>query len=192
MLCINMKSLKTSAEVQKDIDIEDLLTNHTKYFNNEKEALCSGFVPLDFSTSIRSMYSNLVVQRNIEGKHKYYVNITDIQPFPHKGCDLMFYLNSINVMSSVNYKMGFDEFMCKHSQFMLVGLYNPDPSLINPIVYSHIVISDEGMKELPQYLKEDREIVSIKDIDREGNIPAMLDTLILVKERKENANDNNT
>ena len=74
ILCIDTKALKTSPKVQKDIDIEDLLNNHTKYCQDVKEALECGYVPLDFSTSIRSMYSNLVVQRNIEDKHKYYIN----------------------------------------------------------------------------------------------------------------------
>jgi len=114
------------------------------------------------------------------------VNLTKIQPFVHKGYDLIMYLCSIGVMQSVDYQLGFDDLMMKHSQFQPIGLYNSDPALINPIVYSHIIISDEGIKELHKYLKPDRSLVKISDINFHGNLKALIDTLIEVKEEENN------
>lgn len=189
ILCIDLKAIKTSPEVQKDLNLEDLINNHTKYYDSSEEALKDNFAPLDFCVSIRSIYSNLVVQRNLEnGEKRYYTNITQIQKFPHRGYDLIMYLTSVGVLHNMNYKLGFDELMLKHSQFSPMGLCNVDPTMINPIIYTHIILSDEGMKELPQYLKEDREVVSISDIkdNTTGNMIALLDTLIEVKEETNN------
>ena len=49
-------------------------------------------------------------------------------------------------------------------------------------------MSDEGMEELKKYLKEDRDIVpiSIMKESSKGNIKALLDTIIEVKEEDKN------
>ena len=184
ILCIDTKALKTSSDVQKDVDLEDLMNNHTKYYDNAEEALKDLYVPLDFSVTVRSMYSNLVLQIDKGEQKRYYTNLTNVQPFVHKGYDLIMYLTSIGLMHSVDYKLGFDDLMMKHSQFQPIGIYNPNSALINPIVYTHIIVSDEGSKILPTFLKSDRHLVPIKTMRmcHEGNIPAILDTIIEVKE----------
>ena len=190
ILCVDIKALKTSEEVQKDVDLEDLLNNHTKYYDDVKEALLDNFVPLDFSTSIRSIYSNLVVENSKFGGKRYYTNITDVQPFPHKGYDLIMFLSSIGVMHSIDYAIGFDDLMMKHSQFQPIGIYYKG-SFLNPIIYTHIIISDEGIEELRNYLKEGVDIVSIKDMKTEGNVIALTNTLIEVKEENKDAEQSN-
>ena len=191
LLCVDKTALETSHEVQKAVKLEEIINNHTKYYDSVEEALKDRFVPIDFCVSIRSIYSNRVVQTTKEdGRKIYYTNVTDIQPFPHKGYDLIMYLSSICVMHNVTYKNGFDELMFKHSQFSPIGLYNPDPLVLNPIIYVHIILSDEGIEELPKYLKEDREIVNISDIEKGGCLTALLNTLIEVKEGHSN-DDNN-
>ena len=192
ILCVDTKALRKSTEVQKDVDLEDILNNHTEYFNSMKEALTDGYVPLDFSISIRSLYDNTVVEIDKGEEKRYYTNLTDVQPFMHKGYDLIMYLTSIGLMHNVDYKLGFDELMMKHSQFVPIGLFNQDPLFINPIIYSHVLISDDGMKELTKYLKGDRKVVPISKIKAKGNIPALLKELIIVKEEKTNEQcDNN-
>ena len=181
-LCIDSSVLKTSPDVQKDVRLEELVNNHTKYYNTEEEALKDSFVPLDFSVSIRSMFSNLVVQIDKGEEKRYYTNLTRVIPCGHRGYDLIMFLTSIGVMHNVDYAHGFDDIMMKHSQFVPMGLYNPDPSVINPIIYSHIILSDEGAKDIEKFLKSDRKLVPIKDIDSKGNISAMIDTLVEVKE----------
>lgn len=186
ILCIDTKALKTSDEVQKDINLEDIMLNHTKYYDSKEEALNDLYVPLDFSVSVRSLYTNLVLQIDKGEEKRYYTNLAEIPEFIHKGYDLVMYLTSIGLMHSIDFKQGFDELMTKHSQFMAIGLYNPDPAIINPIVYSHVLMSDVGAEELPAYLKEGRSLVPISDIDPRGNLKALLDTIIEVKEEQNN------
>lgn len=198
ILCVDTKALKTSAEVQTNVKLEDIINNHTKYYDSVEEALKDNYVPLDFSVSIRTLYSNLVVEidaKTEDGNDKkmYYTNMSQVQQFIHKGYDLIMYLTSIGVMMNVNYSLGFDEVMLEHSQFVPIGLYNPDPTIINPIIYSHILISDVGAKEFDKYLKKGRRFLPISDIKKEGNLYALLDTLIITKEENidEKHNDNN-
>lgn len=184
ILCVDMQSLKKADSIQKDIDLSDILLNHTRYYDTTEEAVKDKYVPLDFCVSLRSMYSNLVLQIDKGDEKRYYTNLAGIPQFIHKGYDLVMYLASIGLMHSIDYKQGFDELMTKHSQFMVIGIYNPSPLVINPIVYSQVILSDEGAKELPEYLKEDRSLVPISEIDSRGNIQALLDTLIEVKEEE--------
>ena len=198
ILCVDTKALKTSAEVQTNVKLEYIINNHTKYYDSVEEALKDNYVPLDFSVSIRTLYSNLVVEidaKTEDGNDKkmYYTNMSQVQQFIHKGYDLIMYLTSIGVMMNVNYSLGFDEVMLEHSQFVPIGLYNPDPTVINPIIYSHILISDVGAKEFDKYLKKGRRFLPISDMKKEGNLYALLDTLIITKEENidEKHNDNN-
>lgn len=194
ILCVDIKSMKRSPEVQRDINLEDLLLNHTKYFDSMEEAFREEYAPLNFSVSVRSMYSNLVLQIEKGSEFRYYTNLTNIQEFPHKGYDLVMYLTSIGLMHSIDYKLGFDELMMKHSQFMPIGLYNPNPLIVSPIIYSHVVMSDEGAEQLKEFFKSDRHFVDINKMreNSEGNIHAMLDTIIEVKEEnKDEQCDNN-
>ena len=192
ILCVDTKHLKTSDKVQKDINLEELLKDHTKYFDTVEEALNEAYVPLDVSTTIRSMFSNLVVERETDNGVSYYVNITNIDKFVHKGYDLLMYITSIGVLHCVDYKMGFDDVMLQHSQFCPIGVYNPDPTLINPIVLVHIVMSDEGAELLKDYLKDNVKLVHVSNMKSEGSIKALLDEIIEVKEKIEDEhNDNN-
>ena len=187
ILCVDAKALKTSPNVQKDVDLEDILNNHTKYFDTVEDALKDQYEPLDFCVSIRSMYSNLVVQVNGVSGKRYYTNLTDVQPFVHKGYDLIMFLTSIGLMHNVDYAEGFDDIMMRHSQFCPIGFLNPTIPVHNPIIYSHVILSDEGMKELKKYLRDDRELVSIAEMNkhRDGNLHALLDTIIEVEEKED-------
>ena len=186
ILCVDKTVLKTSKQIQKDVDLVDILNTHTKYYESVSDALKDNYEPLDFCMSIRSTYSNLVVQVNPDGRRRYYTNLTDIQPFVHKGYDLIMFLTSIGLMHNVDYAEGFDDIMMKHSQFSPIGLLNPPCSYHNPIIYSHVIMSDEGIKELEKYLKSDRSLVSIAEMNkhRSGNLHALLDTIIEVKEKE--------
>lgn len=192
ILCVDTKAMKCSPEVQKDIDLGELVSNHTNYYENEEEALKDGYVPLDFSVSVRSVYTNLVLQIDKGEEKRYYTNLSKVMPFVHNGYDLIMYLTSIGLMHSIEYSLGFDDLMMNHSQFQPIGLYNLDSPLINPIIYTHVIISDEGVKELTKYLKSDRKLVPISEIKEDGNLCALLRTLIEIKEEDKNeSSDNN-
>lgn len=185
-LCVDRNFMSILPEVQKDVDLGYLIDNHTKYFDDVEKAYDLNYVPLDFCVTVRSLYSNKVLEIDKEEGVRYYTNLTQVQQFPHKGYDLIMYLTSIALMHNVEYKLGFDELMMKHSQFSPMGLFNPNPIIINPIIYTHILISDEGIEELEKYLKEGRRFVHINDMNKSHNLEGLLDTLIVVKEKEEN------
>ena len=193
MLCVKDSELKSNfVEVQKDVKIEDLLLNHTQYFDTAEEALNNGYVPLQFDISIRSSYDNTVVVstkgvslRNPNdpiGKNPIIVVGSPEQSnCVHKGYDLVMYMSSLGVMSCVKHKKGFEELMMKHSQFDCIGLYYG--VVTYPIIYSHIILSDEGMRKFKKYLKKDYKVVPIKEVNS-GSI-ALCDTLLIVKENSD-------
>lgn len=188
ILCVDIKSMNRSEEIQTNLELEELLLNHTKYFSSIESAYAQNYAPISFCVSVRSMYSNLVLQIDKGNEFRYYTNLTNVMDFPHTGYDLVMYLASVGLMQNIDYKTGFDYLMMNHSQFSPIGLYNPNPYVVRPIVYSHIIMSDEGAEKLKEFLKSDRELVSI-DVMREhseGNIKALLNTIIEVREENKN------
>lgn len=187
ILCIDTRVLHSSSHVQKDIDdLGSILLNHTKYYSNGAEAEKDLYVPLDFSTSVRTIYTNKVLQLTGGDKHSYYINLTNVGEFVHKGYDLAMYLSAIGLMPYVNYSPEFDNVMMKYSTYKPIGLYNPDPGFFNPIVYSHVIIADEGENKFKTFLKPEAEFVpfSVMEYNRHGSLSALLDTLIYVKKEE--------
>ena len=45
ILCVDTSVLAMKREVERDIDLEDLLNNHTQYFETQEQALEEGYVP---------------------------------------------------------------------------------------------------------------------------------------------------
>ena len=183
ILCVDTKALKTSPDVQKDVNLEDILENHTKYYDSYMEALKEDYIPLDFCMSVRTTYSNLVLEIDEGEEKRYYTNLADINDtFIHKGYDLIMYLTSIGLLHNINYALGFDDIMMKHSQFQSIGLYNPTTKLFNPIIYSQVIIDDACVEDLAKYLMEGRRLVPISEVQKTGNIQALLRTFVEVKE----------
>lgn len=193
ILCVELEAMKCAYEVQKDLDLEDLLINHTKYFDDEGDALKEQYVPLDFAVTIRSVYSNKVLQIPLDDGVRYYTNIVKSPQYIHKGYDLVMFLASIGLMHNVDYSKDFDVVMGKYSQFQCIGLLNSAPDFLNPIVYSHILIADEGVEELSKFLKTGCKFVTIEEAKKNcvGNLPALMNTLIEVKESEDNGNNDN-
>lgn len=194
ILCVDSRQIPQSQEVQKKVSLDEIMS-HTKYFNTVEEALkCEEavYVPIDFMVSIRSAFTNQVLERDCAdtNEKRYYINMTHVDVLPHKGYDLIMYLASVGVMNSINYTAGFDSLMMK-SQFCPIGFYNPDPDILNPIVYSHIILHDDTLEQFKTFLKEDFHFVHIDDMKREGNLSAILDTLICVKEEQNEPTENN-
>lgn len=190
ILCVDTRHLDTTPYVQKDIDLGDILLNHTKYYESAAEAEKDLYVPLDFSTSVRTVYTNKVLQIKEGDKYLYYVNHTNVGQFIHRGYDLVMYLSAIGLMSYVDYSYAFDDTMLKYSEQKPMGLYNPDPGFFNPIVYSHVIIADEVEKQFKTFLKPEVDLVTF-DIMRQrqkNSLTALLDTLKEVK-KEDNKNE---
>lgn len=192
ILCVDRSALKESPEVQRDIDIEDILNNYTKFFDSAEDADTENYAPLNFSVCIRSTYTNLVLEKDeaVDGTKKYYTNLVVEQPFNHKGYDLLMFLTSIGVMNNIFYELGFDDLMMNHSQFQPIGLFNLG-DILDPVIITHVILSDEGAEEFSKFLMPDRRFVSISDMNTTGNLRALTDTLIEIKEEENNANSDN-
>ena len=197
-MCMYVKKdcLKVSNEVQRDINIEDILLNHTAFYDDEKVALKDGYVPLSFATSVRTVYTNRVVQVSKPTPkiyrhkiHQYYVNLGNIEMLPHRGLDLLMYLSSISLFHMVDYMKGFDEVML-HSEFQNIGIFNPNPDFVTPMIYSHVYIDDNFEEEFGKYFKPTCKWVDIDYAinNKNNNITALIDTLIIV-DKKEDSSD---
>ena len=183
MLCVDLSALKTDREnVQRDVDLVDIINNHTRPFATTEEAASANYAPLSMCISVRSMYDNTVVDTDMEFKTVYYTNMVNIADFPHRGEDLIMYVSSLGVLQLCVFSPALQEVMTRHSQFQTIGLFNPDPGLIDPMIYSHVILSDVGMKLLEPCLKKGHRVVPIADMKPEGNLKPLLDTLIIVKE----------
>ncbi len=190
ILCVDSTVLKESPDIQKDIGLGNILDNHTKYFNTISDAYREHFTPLDFSVSIRSLYTNLVLEREQLGEDGrelklYYRNITNAPEVIHRGVDLIMYMTSLGVLTDVMYSANLERIMDRHSIFQCMGLYNPCITLVNPAIYSHVILTDEGAEELKSCLREGRQFVPIREMQTEGNAIPLLDTLKIVERRDE-------
>lgn len=188
ILCIDTRAIEARPHIQKDVKLVDLVLNHTKYYDSVEEAENDRYVPLSFSTSVRTVYNNTVLQIKESDSQLYYVTHTNVGQFVHKGYDLIAYLAAIGLMSFVNYEYAFDNMMATSSVLQPIGLYNPDPGFTNPIMYSHIIIKDEAESTLKTFLKPEVKLVPIKDIDKKGNLSELINTLIIV-EKGEKVNE---
>lgn len=194
ILCVQKDALPQSKDVQRKVDLGNLLET-MKYFDNEESALKHDpvYVPIDFMVTVRSVRTNLVLERDSKEftpEKRYYTNMVNIDLLPHKGYDLIMYLSSIGVVSSFKSDNEFFAIMMK-SQFCPIGLYNPDPDLFNPIIYSHVLLADEVISDATKFLLDGNRFVPIAEMKREGNLPAILDTLIIVKEESHESADHN-
>lgn len=186
---VEMDALKVSSDVQRDIDLEDILLNHTCFYDDKDQALKDGFIPLQFATTVRTVFSNRVVGTKDTVKSsapRYYINLTNVEMFPHKGLDLVMYLSSVALFSIVEYKKGFDDLML-HSEFQSIGVYNPDPTVVNPIIYSHIYIDDSWEKDFEKYMNDCSAWYDIESAKKHYpmNLKAFIDTLIITTSEKE-------
>lgn len=184
ILYIDTKVLKPKTEIQRDVDFAELLNNHSVYsFKDNKSLMKKGYLPVDMCYSIRTIYSNLVVESETQGRKLYYTNLVDLPEVIHKGDDLVMYFGSLAIFHNMNQKLGFDELMSKYSAFQPIGLYYD--SLLNPIFYSNIIMADESVESLKTFLKSDRKLVLIQSIDTKDCIKALTDTLIILKRKEE-------
>lgn len=192
ILCMDTTKVKEDMNLQKNIKLDKILLENSKYFNSVNEAQLEGYAPLNFMISVRSTYSNLVLESMNGSSKDYYTNMTEVDTLPHKGYDLIMYLASIGLMQCVTYKKGFDDVMFK-SQFLPIGFYNPDPSLFNPTIYSHIILPDEIVEDFKSYLKNGYRLVPIKDMERK-KLSSILDSIfeINIKEESEEEESNGT
>ena len=192
-LCVEKKAIEVSGKIQKNINLTDILLNHTEYFDDNSAEVCSGeYVPLSVCISVRSLYTNKAIKRvTRKGLTRYYVNITELAPVKHKGYDWLMYYASIAFSRMVNINSELNNIMAKYSQFQPIGLYNPDPNVLNPMIYCHIIIKDDGIYDLEKLLKSEYSLVDIEEVKKlpYDNIQELVDSFIILKNKEEESNE---
>lgn len=180
--CLKKDLLKQNIRVQKNVKLDKVL-NDLKYFDTREEAYKEDYVPVCFVTAVRTAYSNLVVEHEVDHLgQRNYVSLNLSQVLPHKGYDLMMFMSSLAVAKMIDCTKPENQRLMFSSQFSPIGVYNPDPGICDPVIYSHIVINDDKVEDLRASLLPGNKLVSIQDMNTKGNLKELLNELIIVKE----------
>lgn len=153
-----------SKEIQKDKEVvNSILENLT--FVEEEKIYEEGYTPVDVAVSVRSVYTNKVLLCPYGEAKRVYHNITRLPEVSHKGYDLVTYYGSIAVMQVCDFNKilptELSEKVMLHSKFDLLGVYNPNPDLINPILYCHVILKDDTVDTFESVLKDGYEMTEI-------------------------------
>lgn len=181
--CLKKDLLKQNLKVQKSIELERVLDD-LKYFNTREEAYAEECVPVCFVTAVRTAYTNLVVEHETEHGSRNYVSLNLGQVLPHKGYDLVTYMSSLAVAKLVDCTNHESQRLMFNSQFIPIGLYNPDPGVCDPVIYSYVVVNDDKVETLRELLLPGNRLVPIESMNTQGNLKELLNELIVVKEEK--------
>ena len=187
VMSINVEDLKESYSVQKDVKLENLLLYNTSFidFSTAEETAKKQWRPLSFATTVRSINTNRVVCLEDQYRRRKiaYHTFTDVEKMIHKGYDLVMFLASQSFLSLVDGgSIDVQSAMSEGSTFQCQGLYYD--GLLDPIVYSQVIISDDVFPSLAKWYKIgvcDESISDLKNKFSNGNIPALLDDIIEVK-----------
>lgn len=185
ILCIDKSKIKKANYIQKDIELEDLMSNHCKYFSRKELVDNSNYTPLDIGFSVRTTYTNKVLEVPLEGGIKrYYSILTNTPVLPYGGTEILMYMTSLGVVRSAKaYDEDFSNVMM-YSKFQPIGLLNTD-YVENPIIYTHVILKDGTEEDFTKCLKEGYRLIDIKDMVTSDNLKVLCDELIEIKEEEE-------
>ena len=182
ILCIDSTKLTRSNTVQKP-KLEGLLLNHTKFYDSAEEAKKDLYVPLDFAIAIRTDADKILQITDDNGTY-FFPRLVDIPRYIHKGYDLVMFLASLMILENVNYSLEYETTMVKYSAFIPVGIYNPFPELINPVILSNIIISESGLEDFRHILKDGRKFVTFSEASNlvDSSVKPLFDAIMCKKE----------
>lgn len=188
MLCVRKDLLKESPDMQKDVKLGELLSDdNVRCYGDRDVALNEGYIPFHVAVIVRSAYSNKVLEETRYNKDKcYYKTVTYDYPTIHRGYDLLMFLSSMVILMTTTYSPQVDEIMMK-SQFDVLGLYNPDMNLVDPIINTQVILKDDTVEKFEEYLKKDYKMVDIKDMHlvRSSNILEIIRQIVMVESKEE-------
>lgn len=201
ILCVLKDSLKESPHMQKQKAVLDVL-NKVEFFPTE--SIPDEYVPVSFATTLRTACTNLVVEnispmevvklppyssnKNFVEEHTRYtyakfLSLTDTT-IDYKGLDLLMYMSGLAVNCYFDTTSPEASPLVMTSQFLPIGLYNPDMGLCNPIFYSQVIFNDGLNFKLKDVLYEGNCLVPISEMHKENNLPEILKQIVIVKEEK--------
>ena len=185
ILCIDATKIPRSKTVQKP-KLEGLLLNHTKFYDSAEESMKDLYVPLDFAIAIRTDADKILQITDDKGTY-YFPRLSNIQRYIHKGYDLVMFLSSLMILENVDYSLKYEELMVKYSAFIPVGIYNPFPEVINPVILSNIIIAEDGLEEFCQILKDGRKFVTFNEASDivDDSVRPLFDATMCKKEEED-------
>lgn len=190
VLCVDKKDLVKAPNLQKDKEYLEKVFRGFKFI--EEDEMNEDYVPLDIAITIRSAYTNKVVmcKHSDSDGERCFFNLTKIPPVHHTGYDLIMFISSIAVMKMcdpVNAQKVTEVMM--HSKFDFLGLLNLEPDLVNPIMYSHVILEDNTVEQFESLLAEGFRVISIEDIPEKGTFKAIKESLIICKPEEGDTKD---
>ena len=156
MLCLDKRALKVGKDLQKNVLIEDLLLNHSHFFDSKECAEKEGYVPITLGVSIRTVVSNRVLKKDGEVIFKKVIE----KEREHKGYDLIMFEIGKYLSESL-FKEIPNDLIMRESFFQLMCLYYYPVKTNEVLIYAHIIVGDN----LFNSLKGD--YVEIKDLELE-------------------------
>lgn len=195
IFCVPKDSAPQSVEVA-DYNVYSLFSKG-KFYKSETDARKEEYVPLNCVCIIRSATSNKVLGYDYLEAQKYYkgYHITNAMPiysFDEKSSeDIITYCASLMLNSMVHTeKLTSDERLrtaILNAWFQTLGLFNPDPDLVDVSIISNLIFKDEDFEVICNYLKEGVSVVPINEMNPIYSLKAILSKIVEVK----NGDNNN-
>lgn len=192
---IQKSILTESPKIQKHKGVLDSLQN-IKFF--EPKDCPDDYVPVSFATTLRTARTNLVVEHEAKLKYEnmaehkpkektyptYYRSFTLADEHINFN-EVLEFMASLAVRESIDVSCPDVSKLLMTSQFIPIGLYNPDMGLCNPIFYSHVIFNDDLKSQLESALLEGNRLIPIQQIKRPTmNLGELLNHIIIISEVK--------
>jgi hypothetical protein len=189
ILAIKKSSISIKPYVQQEIDLERLIIKETKFFDDEECAEKEGYIPLYVLVSIRTIYTNKVVEiKHDYGVRYYKVNSLDdnLNVDPIEGYNYLYKAMSKPMMELLNKAKDTDYmfrlFVAMNSQPLVMGLYYSNKKQC-PIIYAQVIFNDNSVNNLGNYVEGDCRLIDIKDMKDEGGLVEIEKLITILKEK---------
>lgn len=180
ILCLDTTPFKASDEIQKDIKLADLF--NFVPMTEEECAQREGFAPVALAVSVRSSYTNKVLGFRNEDADLFYRYSETLPSIPFRTGNDLFLIHCAQALNSC-LKIGAQSVreIIQRSNIQCVGLYNPNPGTVNPILLAHVVFFDEDFDLMREHWRDDAFVEDIlKARDAPGNLKALTETLLVI------------
>lgn len=180
ILCVKKSDLVKAPNLQKDNDTINKVFTGMTYI--EETEIPEDYVPLDIAITIRSAYTNKVVlcTHDDSTKERCFLNTTKIPEVIHRGYDLIMFISSIAVMKMCDQTRANEVgSVMMHSKFDFLGMLNLDHDIVNPILYSHVILEDCTVEAFEPLLSTGFRMIPISELPEHGNFKAFKESLII-------------
>lgn len=180
LVCIPKDIIKPYHSIQKNIIMDDVLSN-IKFYESEEKAEEDNYMPISTCVTIRSTYSNLVVAHNIKDIERYYITITNIPNEVYcRGDEMLAFLSSLAVTQAYDPLNPIVQDLMLHTKFLPIGILYLD-EVTNPYFYSQVIFKPEYEEPMKDNLKEGYRMIPIKEMNTKGNLKQIVNEIFEIK-----------